>query len=474
MKKKKILKKLLPIIITIVVLISIISIFSIVKKDEENATPQLLRIQSYEDVQTGDEAVYDNNEKEITAIQFDAFFLTDKDGDGQAEGIRGTCNEVGSEANFYMDLKVIEEGQVKDAMVTINANNFYFNTAIVKDNVIAENYISSNTRTIKFNELSNGSQALLIGAVRAGDYSSSSSMTNAIGNDTAKYSKENTVTFSGTYVGTDGTERPFLKTIPFMVDWYGEVNAEITPKAQLIDDIDFNDLISEDGLTLEFDIKVEETKNQLIMAGSYLSGTIPQLNGYSPKSVKISGTNVTYEYNENTREFTAQREAIVNDSGNVTSNAYTLVDNTFDIFNIRKRINVFNFTIVYPIEAYESLGNTYKSFELLIPVEAFNKGYNNSNTEDRFQNPYTSDTDTGTVAITYKQPLGDQYLFDTYVGTYIRTPYDNYVVSKEKPINMYNGISLEETNDTYIVKWEAYTGVATKTNGFIMKERNNR
>ena len=350
----------IPITMIIIAIIVTIGVFHIIKKDKLQMTPQLLRTQSYIDVEDGDEAVYDRDGEEIKAIQFDAFFLTDKDGDGQAEGIRGTCNEVGSEANFYMDLKVIETGTVKDAMVTINANNFYFNTAIVKDNVIAENYISSNTRTIKFNELSNGSQALLIGTVRSGDYSSSSSKMKAIGNDTSNYSKENTVTFSGTYVDTNGTQRPFSKTIPFMVDWYGEVNAEITPKSQIIDNANFSEMISDDSFTLEFDIKVEETKNQLIMAGSYLSGTIPQLNGYSPKSVEISGANVTYDYNESTRQFTAQREAVLN--GNVvTSNAYTTT-------NSEARINTFHFTVEYPIEAYESLGDTLKTFELSIPV----------------------------------------------------------------------------------------------------------
>ena len=51
----------------------------------------------------------------------------------------------------------------------------------VSDNVVADNYISSNTKTIKLNELTNGSQALLIGSVRSGDYSSVSSKTSAIG-----------------------------------------------------------------------------------------------------------------------------------------------------------------------------------------------------------------------------------------------------------------------------------------------------
>ena len=465
MKKKKLLKKLLPIVVIITLVIITINIFSKKRTIKINMTPELSRTQVYDEVEIGDEVVFDENNNEIAAIQFDAFFLKDKDGDGTADAIRGTCNEIGSDANLYMDLKVIEEGQLKNATITINSNNFYFNTSIVKDNLIASNYISSNTKTIKFNDMGNGSQALLIGAVRSGDYSSTSGKTVAIGNDTSKYSMENSVNFSGTYVDSEGNEKNFTKTVPFVVDWYGKVNCEITPKAQTVTTSDFNNLVSDDGLTLQFSINTTETENQLIMSESLLSGTIPELNGYKPTSVKISGANVTYKYDAETGEFTSKREAILNDAGIVTSNAYTSS-------NSGKKNNTYNFTIVYPIEAYQEIGEDVTSFELAIPVEAINKGYNNQNTEDGFENPYTSNTATGIVVTTWKLPStqNSNPSFDIYVGTYMGTPYNTYVISKKKPINIYNGISLEEKDDTYLVQWRAYTGTNGITDGIIMKE----
>lgn len=463
-------KKLLIISVIIVSIIAIIASILLKKnKTTLQMTPELSRTQAYDDVVDGDEAIFDADNNQITAVQFDAFFLKDKDGDGTAESIRGTCNEIGSEANLYMELKVLEEGQLKDATITINSNNFYFNTSIVKDNVIAANYISSNTKTIQFNEMGNGSQALLIGSVRSGDYSSTSSKTSAIGNDTSKYSMEDSVTFSGTFVNSEGTEIPFTKNVPFMVDWYGEVNCEITPKAQTVTTSDFNNLVSEDGLTLSFDITTTETKNQLIMAGSYISGTIPELNGYKPTSVKISGRNVTYTYDEETGAFTAQREAILNEQGVVTSNAYTSS-------NSSTKYNSFNFAVIYPIEAYTAMGEDITSLELSIPVEAVNKGYNNPNTEDGFENPYTSNTATGIVVTTWKKPVVQTYnpSFNIYVGTYKGTPYNTYVISKKKPINIYNGISLEETDDNYVVEWRAYTGTDGITDGIIMNETSGK
>ena len=50
------------------------------------------------------------------------------------------------------------------------------------------------------------------------------------------------------------------------------------------------------------------------------------------------------------------------------------------------------------------------------------------------------------------------------------TPYYDYVVSKKKPLNIYNGISFEETDDKYIVQWRAYTGTNGVTDGIIMNE----
>lgn len=471
MKNKKMLKKSLSVALIILLVAAIIFIVTnIMKKESIEMTPRMSRLQAYEDVKENDELVYDEETKElISGVQFDAFFLEDTDGDTNAEEVRGSCNEIGTDANFYMDLKVIEDGHLKDGTITINSNNFYFNTAIVKDNVVADNYISSNTKTIKLNELTNGSQALLIGSVRSGDYSSTSSKTSAIGNDTSKYSKENTVTFTGTYVDSDNNEYKFSKEIPFMVDWYGEVNAEITPKAQTITTSDFNNLVGEEGLKLDFDVKVTENRNQLNLYGSYIKGTIPELNGYRPTQVTISGTNVTYEYNAETGEFTAQREAVTNENGVITSNGYTSTSTSSSTVT---RINTFNFTVIYPVEAFKAMGEDISSTELAIPIEAVNKGYNNPNTEDGFQNPFISNTATGIVTTTWRLPVEYTYnpYFRVYVGDYMGKPYNTYVVSKEKPINIYNGISAEEKDDIYEVEWIAYTGTNGITDGIIMNE----
>lgn len=473
MKKYKLTKRnrITKIITIMVVMVSaIVGIYTVLNKKKVSKiemTSELQRTQSYEDVKDGDNLITDTDGNDLSAVRFDAFFLKDKNGDGIADAIRGTCNEIGGQANLYMNLSVLEEGKLTDGKITINSENFYFNTSIVKDNEIKENYISSNTKEVYFKEIGNGTQKLLIGAIRSGDYSNTYTKTSAIGNDTNKYSKENSVTFSGTFIDSDGNEKIFTKTVPFVVDWYGTLNAEITPKAQTVEVQQMEDLSKEEGLELNFDIRTSENNNQLIIASSEISGTIPDLNGYKPISVKISGTNVTYTYDEETGTYTAKREAIIDENGKVTSNAYSYTSSSI-------RYSTFNFTVVYPIEAYQEMGQDITSFQLAIPVEAVNKGYNNPNEDDGFINPYISNTATGIVTTTWRTKQEQSASFAIYVGTYMGTPYNTYVISKKKPINIYNGISLEEKDDKYVVQWRAYTGTNGITDGIIMNEAENK
>lgn len=450
---------------TIILLIGILICTLLVNTDNEiksfGMSPELLKAKEYIKVDKEKDKIVQATDGSKIGVEFDAFFLKDLDGDGIADGIRGTCNRVGTEADLYMELAVQEGGFIKDSVITINSDNFYFNTSIGKDNEISSNYFYNNTKLIELNQINNGTQKLLTGSIRSGDYKSSFTKTSAIGDDISKYSKENSITFSGIYVNSDGKEKEFEKNIPFIVDWYGEVNCNIEPKTQKFRDL--GNLRKEDGLHLDFTITTTETLNEVIMYGSYIYGIIPKLNNYKPTFVKITGANITYTYDYETCEFTAQRESKVNNDI-IVSNAYSSSNNNI-------RYNNYQFSIVYPVEAYDEMGDDVSSIELVIPIKAENKGFNNPDKDAGFVNPSTSENVEGIVAITWeKYELGNGPNSKIYVGTYMGNPYFNYVVSKKKPINMYNGISLKEANDLYTVRWETYTGANGKTDGIIMNE----
>lgn len=179
--------------------------------------------------------------------------------------------------------------------------------------------------------------------------------------------------------------------------------------------------------------------------------------------MEISGTNVTYTYNDETREFTANRIAVQDENGIITSNAYSYLEN--DI-----RYNTYDFSIIYPVEAYDELGDAVPSIELLIPLEAWNEGFNNYHEDSGFDNPFVSNKAIRNVVINWNKKIVSDSKFNISVGTYMGTPYNRYVISKKKPINVYNGNSVEEDNDTYSVKWTAIVKSDEKISSIIMEE----
>ncbi|MBQ9657908.1 MAG: hypothetical protein IJV31_03970, partial [Clostridia bacterium] len=365
---------------------------------------------------------------------------------------RGTCREVGKEDTLYMELKVLTNGYLKDGKITVNSDNMYLQTAIVKDNEVKNNYIAANTKTIELNQINNGTQKILQGTVRSGNYSTAAGKTAAIGNDTTKYSKVNSVTLTGTHVAQDGTETKIEKTVYFDVDWYGETKTSLYNMNQTKD---INGLADTDDLKIQFTVNAREEKQELILSKSYVEGTLPEVNGYAPIKVEVVGANVTYTYDETTRIFTAQKEATVEDG---------IVKTTI------ARENTFTVNATYPKEAYEER-NPEEVLEIKVPVKANYEGYNNTNEE--FTNPYKSNTAQGTVIVTYRKPAGKVAKFEVKVGKYVTTPYVRYIVTKKKPLRIYNGTVETEKDDKYIVTWTAYTGTEGAVDSLVMKERKN-
>ena len=407
----------------------------------QNTNPELARAMEY--------PVIEDKEAEAAVegtnyVQFDAFFLRDINQDGYAESIRGTCKEVGEEDTLYMNLNVLTNGYLKDGKITINSNNFYFQTAIPKDNEIKENAIGNNIKEISLNDIKNGTQKLITGVVHSGDYTQTSKKSAAIGNNKDNYSKINSVTITGTHVADDGTETQISKTVDFTIDWYGETKASISNTNQTKD---IEDLVDEENgvAKVSFSVTLNETAGELIPNKANISGEIPELNGYTASKVTVTGPNVgfSYTYDETTRRFSATVESET---------------------NISKSISI-TVNVEYPIEAYRSLGQ--ETLELKIPVEGYYECYNNPNEE--FDNPIQSNVAEATVILNYRKPQGSTARVDVTVGKQLYSPNARYMVSKEKPLKIYNGVSNEE-EDRYIVRWDLSSGSTAKDREVTLQE----
>ena len=451
----------------IIAFIAVTLAMSYSKREKLKYEPEIARSMTYAQVQEGENIAQNTEGNPVANVRFDAFFLRDLDGDGYAESLRGTCREVGGQDTLYMELNVLTEGELRNAKISINGNNFYLATALPKDQQLKNNYIGTNIKTLEFNTMTNGTQKMLMGIVRSGDYTYYSSKTAAIGNNINNYSRsDNTIVLTGTYVDEEGNEAEIEKVVPLTVDWHGRTEAKIATTSQTYRDIDSRLNEEEQTITLDFTVRTEEILDQLLLRDNVTTGTIPELNGYAPISVSTTSKDIDFTYDESTRKFTITKEAEVDGNGNITKNAYT---NTYMSGTTYIRYNSYTIKAVYPLEAYQSLGED--TVTIKIPVETYYEGYNNPNEE--FNNPYKSNIAKDIIVVNYGRPRGTVAIVDITVGKQI---YDDiaktykWIVSKQKPLRIYNEISEEEKDDTYLVRWYISTGSNGDTTGITLKE----
>lgn len=431
-------------------------------KKELLLSPEMARAMTYEQFGPGDENIEGTDN-----VKFSAFFLRDLDGDGYAEKIKGTCREVGKQDTLYMELNVLTAGKLINGKIEIENNNFNLVTTLPKDNELKNSYISQNTNLIEFNEIANGTQKMLIGIVRSGNYTSGSTYTSAIGDNTQNYSKENKIVFTGIYVDELNNETEIRKEINLDVDWYGTATANFYSTGSTYYDLPSRIDEENQTITLNAIVSPSETKNELLLKKNYLEGTIPELNGFAPIEVTCTTNGILFSYDETTRKFTITKEAELDDNGEITNSAYI---SSYTNTTSRIRYNSYSFTIKYPLEAYETLGQN--TVTIKIPVKTYWEAYNNVNSE--FTNPYITNEATSTITATFNNPRVSEATIDVTVGESVRNP-DNtssrYIVSKKKPIKIYNEVSEEEKDDYYNVKWYVYTGTNGEYDGLKLEEQ---
>ncbi len=422
------------------------------KIENFNPTGEIARTMTYEKVKEGDGAKDTGSQ----FVEFDAFFLRDIDGDGIADGVRGTCRKVGEYDTLYMQLNVLTDGHLEEGVIRINSDNFYLETAIPKDNEVRENAIGLNIKEIKLNNINNGTQKLLTGIVRSGDYAQPSTITSAIGKNAKNYSKINSITLTGVHVSDneEHTRTPIYKKVDFKVDWHGYTKMRITNLEQK-GNIDTGINQEKGELKIDFTIYTEETKEELILKRAVVEGTIPQLNNQDPIRVESTNSNVKLKYNDQNRTFIAEKESTLNEETGLVTNTIS-------------KYNNFQISVVYPLSAFTDLGQEY--INLRIPVKAYYEGHNNPNPE--FKNPERSNEENQIILVSYMKPVVQQYdpSFQIRVGKYVYRPTERYLISKEKPLKIYNEISSEEKDDNYTVEWRAYTGTNGESSGITMKE----
>ena len=432
--KKTILKRSNQIIALIVLAVTAIGAIAVSKvklKTSNILGGETARAMIYDVVEEGDE------ETETPYVEFNSYFLRDINRDGIAEKIKGTCKEIDQTDTLYMDINVLTNGYLENGKIEIQGENFTLQTSITKDEVVAENYISDDTKSINLNKISNGTQKTLTGNIKAN-----------IGKNINNYSSSNNkVILTGTHVADDGTTTEIRKEIVLSTDWYGNVeNDMLITENNIIYSLDNALDETSQKINLEFVVETYETKNQLMLKSNTIEGTIPELNGYRPLKVNITGKNVEYTYDETTRKFTATRNAVLgtsteqNATEEVSEEAYSTKYYTDS--NAYKK-NTFNIKIVYPYDALKE-----KDVLLLtMPVSSVYEAFNNQNEE--FANPIKSNTAQYLYTFMWRNK---SFTASTKTGTY-RSTDQKYIVSKKEVLRLYNDEAVGNVEDNYEIRW---------------------
>ena len=435
----KVIKGLIILFICLTIVLSTVVLFESIKKTENYAITtedaELDVTRNYDLFEDGEENIANTDN-----VKFSAFFLRDIDGDGYAEKIKGTCREIGQQDTLYMEIIVQTEGYLEDAKIVFDAKNFGVLTSLPEDNEILTNYISNNTREIKFKRLNSGTQKLLMGKVRCNN-GSSDGTDYAIGNSINNYSRnDNKVILTGTYVDERGNRKNISKEINLSIDWHGTV------RAGFVNNSSYGNLSSridreKNELDLSFSFETQEFEKKLILHSNYIKGTIPEFNGYAPIEVSYNSTNGIFTYDEETRTFEIIRKAEVNANGTMSKRVGTY--------------NSYSLKVIYPLEAYPD----YEPNDIYIdvPMETYYEGYNNPNIE--FQNPYKSNTANIKKRIHFYNYIVQPVVCggSVKIGEEVYSPKRRSIIKKEKPIRIYTGESSEESEDYYNVVWNFAT-----------------
>jgi len=441
------LKSILAVLAIVIVVVA--TILTIGGKNVENSiqsnkNPEILRTMQYEQL------TYDSGKIEnCDYIEFSAFFTKDLNGDGKVEKILGSCNNINSSDELYMDINVMSKGTFKDGIITIEGKNFNYSMNMVKDNVLKNTYISKDVTQIQLKEMPAGTQKLIIGNILPD-----------IQNNVNNYTGISKITFTGTYVAEDGvTETNISKTVDLTVDWYGGVTAELYEDFEATTYYyDYNNI---DSTTLSMEFRIDDFTNELLLKENCASLVIPELSGYKATKVECKNDRVETQYDENTRVFTIKRSSSIVESTGEES------EQVGKIINSIAHSNKYTIEITYPQEAFDAI-NAYT--EIKIPIEGYYVAYNNPNSE--FVNPYKSNIATGNITLVFRDtPSGDIYDFevDFMEKTRVTRPDQQYVISKQYLIDMYNNVK-EIKNKQYEVRWLVKRGIKGTVPSVVLRE----
>lgn len=393
---------------------------------------------------------WESNVEGTDNVTFSAYFMKDIYNNGNVQKVISSLSEIGKSDTLYMQVNVLNEGYLKDGKIQINGKNFYLATSLYKDNEIKDNYIGTNTKEIEFNNLPNGTSKDIVAEIRSGDYSSSLTSRDAIGDDENNMiNQENTIVFTGTYVDGEGNEIEINKEYELNIGWYGALTASIKNTNQVYSNL--SEMVDEENDCVRFRFKVttEEVNKQLTLEKNVTKINIPEFNGYKPTNAKcLSSVDYSYYYeapevpmsislNNTVGVLTIVRGAKITDEGEMATKKI--------VASKLSSLNVYEVEVEYPLDAYKNMSGNVASLSFNVST---NYSGHNSYTGNQDSGDITSETVSENVNVTYEDI---QTIDESDLGIEV----GKNGVSKKDILNSYKGNAVTDNAMHYTVTWKA-------------------
>ena len=354
-------------------------------------------------------------------VTFDAYFLDNSNITSKAllGPITGPIVSNVPNKEMYMELRVTGDGHLKDGKIAINGTNASVIATLVPDNVINGVYVGK-TSEIKLKNVASGTTRIIKVKVYP-----------KVLNKDYFIRDDNKITFTGTYVGNDGTETPLEKNVNFSVEtMYDKVKAEST--------------LINSGYINEYNY----TDNQKPYAYFYLLNRGEQINNVQSNVSGLTSINNTikeFEYRVQVPKFNGYNAESVNVTvnNNQNNNAETNYDkNTGELVIKYKYIgnNNTNIRVEYPLEAGKDKKNEELKLEGNLKLTAYN-------------NPNYNVLESTSISVV-KAKINYYTRTETkYVPEYINF---RGVPTADIPIDRYDGSTTTPKSETYNVEWNPY------------------
>ena len=288
-------------------------------------------------------------------VEFDVYY--DDDRHSRSIDIDST------DTKLNISLNVKEAGYLKDISVDFADANFL----IADDNENADaikNFDSANKR-IEFNQINSGNNVVKSINISADKQDQI---------DENMLSKDNSITFNGTYVNANGEEEKVSKTIVIHTGWKTDAGKAVVS----YETIKYIPFVSNKGNKLIIQGKINSglETNILPIKSTQISLTAPQIENEYPESVTVIANNTSATNGDETGlNFTQDNWTYDNQTGKIEIN----VNNNPNNGKISWKKNVLDeyiVTYIYSAEVYEQIKDTSVKldFEVTVEISLYNDG----------------------------------------------------------------------------------------------------